>query len=594
MAEPVNIVDSRHPTFSSADWELWRAVYSAGDEFRSTYLERFSTREDPTDFEMRKRMTPIPAFARAALNDIRNSIFQRMRDILRRGGSDSYQQSVDGLKDGVDKRGSTMNAFIGMEVLTELLMMGRVGVYVDAPVIDQISTMADAPEIQPYVYKYCVEDILNWTKSGPDQKSQFKSILLRDTVMEYDQRTYLPSLMATRYRLMWIDELTKNVMVQLYDPEGNKIDSEGSPVTEPQMLQLQSIPFVLLDIGDSLLKDVSYYQIALLNLVSGNVSYDMKSNFPIMVEQRDLRAVGGHLKRVATEDGTASSGGQGAADENTKIGVSHGRIYGTGMDAPAFISPSSEPLKASMELQAKLESDIRRLINLAVTNIGVRASADSKEMDNQGLEAGLSFIGLVLENAERQIAKYWAAYENSKKNLQQVATVKYPDRYSLKTDGDRIKEAADLSKLINAVPGRTVKKEIGKLIVASLLGGKVSLETITKINSEIDRANYTTSDPRTIIDASAAGLVGTETASVALGFDKEEAAKAEESRIERVAATAEAQGIGKLTNPAARGVPDFSASPKMDAAAEKETSRNTDTKPTTEAPVRGQGKHTET
>ena len=32
-------------------------------------------------------------------------------------------------------------------------------------------------------------------------------------------------------------------------------------------------------------------------------------------------------------------------------------------------------------------------------------------MDNQGLEAGLSYIGLVLEAAERQIAEFWAAYE---------------------------------------------------------------------------------------------------------------------------------------------------------------------------------------
>ena len=32
-------------------------------------------------------------------------------------------------------------------------------------------------------------------------------------------------------------------------------------------------------------------------------------------------------------------------------------------------------------------------------------------MDNQGLEAGLSYIGLLLESAERQIAEIWAAYE---------------------------------------------------------------------------------------------------------------------------------------------------------------------------------------
>ena len=47
-------------------------------------------------------MTPIPAFARLAINDVRNAIFQRMRDITRRGGTTSYQEAVAGLNLGVD------------------------------------------------------------------------------------------------------------------------------------------------------------------------------------------------------------------------------------------------------------------------------------------------------------------------------------------------------------------------------------------------------------------------------------------------------------------------------------------------------------
>ena len=40
-------------------------------------------------------------------------------------------------------------------------------------------------------------------------------------------------------------------------------------------------------------------------------------------------------------------------------------------------------------------------------------SGKAKRQDNQGLEAGLSFIGLVLENGERLISGYWAAYEQA-------------------------------------------------------------------------------------------------------------------------------------------------------------------------------------
>ena len=56
------------------------------------------------------------------------------------------------------------------------------------------------------------------------------------------------------------------------------------------------------------------------------------SNFPFYIEQRDLRAVGAHLKHAATADGTATSGGQGAADTDIKVGATHGRAYDKGMN----------------------------------------------------------------------------------------------------------------------------------------------------------------------------------------------------------------------------------------------------------------------
>ena len=592
MTQSVKIIDTRHPVIlvGMTDWELWRKTYAGGHEFRNAYLKQFTTREDTPEFNIRKEITPIPTFAKAALNDIRNAIFQRTRDILRRGGSKAYQQAINGLNGGVDRRGSTMNAFLGMKVLTDLLVMGRTGIYVDAPIAPNVSTLAEVPDTRPYLYSYAVEDILNWKIAGPDKQTQFQSILLRDTTLEFDQRTLLPTTTGQRYRLMWIDEESGNVMLQFYDLEGVQIDPDGQPATEPIMLELKQIPFVLLDIDDSLLKDVCYYQIALLNLVSSDVSYALRANFPFLVEQRDLRAVGAHLKQVATEDGTSSTGGQGAADEDIKVGTTHGRAYDKGMNAPSFINPSAEPLNASLSLQTKLENDIRKLINLAVMNIGTRVSADSKEFDNQGLEAGLSFIGLVLENAERLITHYWSAYENRNEKRREIATVKYPDRYNLKTDASRVDEAEKLSDLMTAVPGKTVKKELGKLIVSGLLAGKVDLATLQTIEKEVDAADYTTSDPDTIIAAKEAGLVSDQTASIALGFTENEYEKARDDHITRIKRIAESQGAtgGNL---AARGVPDLAPDTKG-GKSEKELSRQVDLEKTTAIKVRGKGRKT--
>jgi hypothetical protein len=202
----------------------------------------------------------------------------------------------------------------------------------------------------------------------------------------------------------------------------------------------------------------------------------------------------------------------------------------------------------------------------------------------------LSYIGLVLESAERQIAEHWAAYEERTPRKRRVATVKYPDRYSLKTDSDRIKEAQDLTKLMNSVPGRRVKRELSKGIVQALLGGKVSVDDLEAINKEIEGAHYTNGDPQTIIQAAQAGLVGEKTASIALGYDDNEYLAARQDHMDRVKRIAEAQGtVQGASDPAARGVPDLSANPGRAGEDEKALSRQTDLRDTTAPRVRGKG-----
>lgn len=590
-SQTINLVDSRHPGYISGatDWEKWRRTYEGGDAFRDAYLERFSTREDQTDFGTRKAITPVPAFAKAAINDIRNAIYQRLRDVVRKGGSDVYQSAVNGNNLGVDHRGSTMNAFLGVKVLTELLVMGRVGVFVDHPFVPADATLAAVRRPAPYLYKYDIEDILSWTCSKPDAPSEFQALLLRDTTMQYDQSTMLPTIVAQRYRYLRIDEKTGRVHLQFYNLDKQPVDQYGQPSGEIQ-LELDRIPFVMLDIGGSLIRDVCQQQIALLNLGSSDVNYALRSNFPFYVEQRDLKAKGAHLKISATADGTATSGGQGAADEDVQIGVTHGRYYDKQMNPPGFIAPPSEPLRVSLELQDRLKRDIRELVNLAVSSLAVRVSAESKAMDNQGLEAGLSYIGLLLESAERQVAEFWAGYEERNPSKREVATIKYPERYSLKSDADRIKEAQELQKLMGAVPGRRVKRELAKGIVQALLGGKISMDDLNEINREIDGAPYTTSDPETIIQAVAGGLCGEKTGSMALGFNENEYLTAREDHAARVQRIAESQGVVEGgSDPAARGLKDLSANPNA-GRDEKAASRSTDLQDTTAPRVRGKGR----
>ncbi len=127
---------------------------------------------------------------------------------------------------------------------------------------------------------YKVEDILSWKCSLPEDDSDFEAVLLRDWCIDYDTSfgvVSLPKGMIERYRMVWKDPNDGFVRYQFFDKDSQPIHPDGTPGGSPVKLQLRRIPFVLFDIGSSLLKDISNHQIALLNLVSSDVSYAFES-----------------------------------------------------------------------------------------------------------------------------------------------------------------------------------------------------------------------------------------------------------------------------------------------------------------------------
>ena len=549
MPNVPRIIDARHPNYlrDMHWWQLWRDCYYGGVDFTFRHLHKFTTRETDVDFYNRRQITPIPSFAKTAINEIRNAIFQRMSDTVRRGGSKVYDTAIAGLAGGVDLRGSTMNYFMGHKVLTDLLCMGQIGVYVDMPPVNG-PTLADTLGMRPYLYVYQVEDILSWSVSSPSNPSEFKAVLLRDRGVDYHVDNLLgvtlPIGSYERFRLVWIDPAKGHVMVRFLNTAAEPIDPmSGLPTLDPPIeLQLTRIPFVMLDTGESLMKDVAHHQIALLNLGSSDVSYALKANFPFYTEQQDMRSIGDHLKHNVNQDGTAQSGGQPASDKEITVGPSQGRAYDLKSERPGFIHPSPEPLRASIELQQKLEDDIRKLVHLAVSNKTGRSVSESvKEMVAQGLESGLAHIGLTLETAERKIADYWACYEEVQPKKRLIAHISYPERYNLTPQADRIAAATSLATLLSKVPGREAKKELAKDLVSTLLAARIPSNRLQEIFQEIDACNYTTSDPNTIIQALINGAVGEQTASIALGFADTEYLKARDDHAERIKRIAEAQ-----------------------------------------------------
>lgn len=581
MADELRITSLRHPywTAMGSRWQKWRLCYCGGEDFAEEYIEKFSEIEDSQDFKRRKRVAPYPSFAKSVLKEVRNSIFQRMSDVTRRGGSEAYQAAVQGRNNGVDLHGKTMDQFLGTDVLDELLPMARVGIFVDQPQPPGPTLADQAGKMTPYLYLYKTEEIHTWSYRR-DRADEFQSVLLCDYVDQCCPVTHMPNGQWKRWRYCFLEGGVVHVRFYGIDENGKeyRADMEGNPSSEEYIINLPFIPFVISEISESLLTDVSNHQVALVNLESSDIAYCMKANVPIYTEQDDGRSSMMFQRGPSPlgDNGTAEEAAFGR-DKQVKVGVTQGRRYGPGMHPPEFIHPSPEPLLASMQKQKNLKDDIRQLINLSLSNIKPKmASAESKAIDERGLEAGLSYIGLVLEHTENKIAKYWAAYEGS-----DPATIAYPKNYSLQSDDDRNKQAEALEEHRDAIPSITYQKAVSKRIVDVMMGGKESTETLDQIKKEIDEAPTITAAIEHVLDMVKAGIMSKALAEKVLNLPEGTVEQADKEHADRLAEIAKHQAKPDLQNqnPAARGNPDASADPEGDAAAEKEN-----------RPKRGEGK----
>lgn len=557
----------RHPeyTYMEKDWQKWRLVMEGGEAFNEQYIKKFSEREGNDDFTNRKDITPTPAFAKGALLEIKNSIFQRTADITRAGGPKTYTDACAGNIGGVDLQNASMNWYLGHYVIEELLSMKKIGVYVDAPKYGL--TKADKGDKHPYLYSYRTEDILSWDWG---KNRELLAVLMRDYNFVKDEETGLPKEEEVTYRLL--RKVDGGVKIEIID--------EHDKVMQQTIIPIKNIPLVIFEINHSLLKDIANHQIALTNLESSDLSFLYKAAFPFYTEQ--VADTNFNNIKAAQEQSQAEykrTNGDGDVETSVdpycptypstpkaqaEIGASQGRQYPKGLERPGFINPSVEPVKASMQKQEELKSDIRLLVQLALANLQPKnASEESKKMDDRGLEAGLSYIGLEIERGEREIADIWRQYEGESKST----TITYPKRWSLKSEKEIKEEVESLEKSREAVPSNTYRREITKQIANVQLAAKVSEETLATIIKEIDSAPAI---PIDVLEDQKAGLVSDATASALRGYKPEELEQARADKAKRAALTLKAQtspndpaarGAPVPNDPAARGAPDLSNNP---------------------------------
>jgi hypothetical protein len=544
---------ANHPKYLQwlTDYEKFRLTMEGGPNFVTRYLIKFSDRETEVDFTERKKVTPCAAYAKSGIREIANSIFQRISDVVRVGGSKKYLEAISGVDArGVDLTGNTMESFIASKILLELLSMGKVGVFVDMPAISDFPSLYETKDIRPYIYTYSVEQILNYAY---DEFGRLKALQLEQCSYDYDL-IGLPISTKTSIRKIFKSDDGK-VIVESYS-------SGAEDTAEQRILDIPEIPFIILELPDSLLVDVADYQIALTNLISSDIYYGIKANFPFYVEESDNRSIARYIAESENEafENTDS-------ESKTAVGPMKGRQYAQGTNKPDFIHPSSEPLKANMEKEEQMKREIRNLLHLAVQNLQpVRASADSKDKDVSGLEAGLSRIGLEIERFENKFADLWSGYMD-----EEAAEVRYPKRYQLQTDDDRLNQAKELQKLQTAASSMTYQREVSKNIATMLLGHKISEDTLEKIKKEVDAAEVVNVDTDVIHQDLENGILSRKTAAKAKGYPASEVETAQKEHTERLKLIQISQAPG---GGAARGINDTSPDPSKEAKEEKKVNKD--------------------
>lgn len=517
------------------EWQKWRLAYRGGDAFKETYLSKYDARETTADFEDRREKSFNPPVLRTELSKVKNCLVQHLSYAMREGGSDLYQDAVQGSYLGVDKTGRSMHDFLAEVVIEEFLVMSKVGIFIDQSA-DIGSTKAANLRVRPYLYAYKREQIMSW-EPDPEHPGSLKALLLQDALQEYDTTFNLPKQgtknLFRSFKVVVNEAGYRQVEYKVFTDAALEKQNGGT-----RYLDLPCIPFVVLELPVALLRDSADMQIALLNLASSDITCCFKANFPVLTENIDTRMASPYLDK----------GGDGEDEDTVPAGPNVIMQYGQGRNAPAFISPDPGPLKVSMERQAVIERQLKDSIRSLISELD--CNGDGSNITGT-LPGGLSSIGSMLRRAEVQIAYFWNLYEG---RSEKPAIIIYPQVYNIQSDEERTKTAVSLRSLIDAVPSITCKKELSKLIARTLLGGRTGPEVMGTIMLELDQAKFFQVDAKSAeIDVKNGLATKAFISEYGRGYPEGEAGKAAKEDMARIVAIAAAQmkGLGPSSSVAA-------------------------------------------
>ena len=248
-------VKTQHKQYSAMldKWKRCRDAASGQDAIHdgtTIYLPRLS---DQTDGEYAAYIKRTP-FYNATWRTV--SGLQGM--IFRKPAVTSFPPVMKAMADDISLSGEPLQLFT-LEVVEELLIVGRIGVFVDYPIVNTAAvTAADAAALQlrPSLKRYIAESIINWRTSIVQNAKVLSRVVLCETMeivkseFESDLKTVyrVLDLVTMPQESIWPGKLVYRVRVfEIVENEDVQIGQDVFPILKGQPLNYIPFYFVGVD-----------------------------------------------------------------------------------------------------------------------------------------------------------------------------------------------------------------------------------------------------------------------------------------------------------------------------------------------------------
>lgn len=207
-------IDSQHEDYKEyhKQWKRARDVLEGQDAIHNAgieYLPRLKKQSEEDYKSYKLRSTFFGATGRT-LDGLIGMVFRKPMQVEHNG--------LDSLIDDIDLSNTSLASF-SQSILSELLSVGRVGVLVEYPKVNQEVTtvaQADAINLRPYATIYETESILNWRYERINNVNQLFFVALKECAYDYSD-LYEPKEIDQIRELILIDGVYTQRIYQLQE-----------------------------------------------------------------------------------------------------------------------------------------------------------------------------------------------------------------------------------------------------------------------------------------------------------------------------------------------------------------------------------------